>query len=67
MKRERPGPARGAGADDSRGSALDARSNSPPASGHGAILLILEMDRPFAGLLQISEAPLRGALQALHP
>jgi Protein of unknown function (DUF4239) len=31
----------------------------------GAIFLILELDSPFAGLLQISDAPLRGALAAL--
>ena len=27
----------------------------------GAIFLILELDRPFAGLIQISSAPLRDA------
>jgi hypothetical protein len=31
----------------------------------GAIFLILEMDRPFAGLLQISSDPLRHALAPL--
>jgi hypothetical protein len=31
----------------------------------GAILLILEMYSPFAGLIQISQAPLRGALMHL--
>ena len=33
----------------------------------GAIFLILEMDRPFAGLLQISSEPLRHALAPLGP
>jgi hypothetical protein len=33
----------------------------------GAIFLILEMDRPFAGLLQISSEPLRHALTPLGP
>ena len=28
----------------------------------GAIFLILELDSPFAGLMQISDAPLRNAL-----
>lgn len=32
-----------------------------------AIFLILEMDRPFAGLLQISSEPLRHALASLPP
>jgi hypothetical protein len=31
----------------------------------GAIFLILELDRPFAGLIQISSAPLRNALEQL--
>jgi len=31
----------------------------------GAILLILELDRPFAGLIQISSEPLRNALEQL--
>ncbi len=31
----------------------------------GAIFLILELDRPFEGLIQISDAPLRGALARL--
>jgi len=31
----------------------------------GAIFLILELDRPFEGLIQISEAPLRDALAHL--
>jgi hypothetical protein len=31
----------------------------------GAIFLILEMDQPFAGLLQISSEPLRHALAPL--
>ena len=31
----------------------------------GAIFLILEMDRPFEGLIRISDAPLRGALTQL--
>ncbi len=30
-----------------------------------AVLLILEMDRPFQGLIQISDAPLRDALALL--
>lgn len=33
----------------------------------GAIFLILEMDRPFAGLLQISSVPLRHVLAPLAP
>lgn len=33
----------------------------------GAVFLILEMDRPFAGLLQISSEPLRHALAPLGP
>jgi hypothetical protein len=33
----------------------------------GAIFLILEMDQPFAGLLQISSQPLRNALAPLAP
>jgi len=33
----------------------------------GAIFLILEMDRPFAGLMQISSEPLRHALAPLGP
>jgi hypothetical protein len=28
----------------------------------GAIFLILELDTPFEGLLQISSAPMRGAI-----
>lgn len=32
----------------------------------GAILLILELDRPFEGLIQISDAPLRSALAHLR-
>jgi len=32
----------------------------------GAIFLILELDRPFEGLIQISEAPLRDALSRLQ-
>ena len=36
-------------------------------SASGAIFLILEMDQPFAGLLQISDAPLRSALAPLAP
>lgn len=31
----------------------------------GAIFLVLEMDRPFSGLIQISDAPLRKALAHL--
>ena len=31
----------------------------------GAMFLILEMDHPFAGLIQISDAPLRNALEVL--
>ena len=31
----------------------------------GAIFLILEMDKPFEGLIQISSAPLRAALAHL--
>ena len=31
----------------------------------GAIYLILELDRPFAGLLQLSDAPLRNAIAHL--
>jgi len=30
-----------------------------------AILLILEMDRPFGGLLKMSDVPMRTALQYL--
>jgi len=33
----------------------------------GAIFMILEMDRPFAGLMQISSEPLRHALTPLAP
>jgi hypothetical protein len=33
----------------------------------GAIFLILEMDQPFAGVLQISSEPLRDALAPLAP
>jgi hypothetical protein len=33
----------------------------------GAIFLILELDRPFEGLIQISDAPLRTALARLGP
>jgi hypothetical protein len=36
-------------------------------SAAGAIFLILEMDQPFAGLLQISSEPLRQALAPLGP
>jgi hypothetical protein len=36
-------------------------------SASGAIFLILEMDQPFTGLLQISDAPLRSALGPLPP
>jgi hypothetical protein len=32
----------------------------------GAIFLILELDRPFEGLIQISVAPLRDALSRLR-
>jgi hypothetical protein len=31
----------------------------------GSIFLVLEMDRPFTGLIQISDAPLRHALAQL--
>jgi hypothetical protein len=31
----------------------------------GAIFLILEMDRPFEGLIQVSSAPLRNAVSHL--
>jgi hypothetical protein len=31
----------------------------------GAIYLILELDRPFSGLLQLSDAPLRNAIAHL--
>jgi len=31
----------------------------------GAIFLILELDRPFEGVLQVSGAPLRAALAQL--
>jgi hypothetical protein len=31
----------------------------------GAIFLVLELDRPFQGLMQISSAPLRNALEHL--
>jgi hypothetical protein len=31
----------------------------------GAIFLVLEMDRPFEGLIQISSAPLQNALAHL--
>jgi len=31
----------------------------------GAVLLILEMYTPFAGLIQVSSAPLRAALEHL--
>ena len=33
----------------------------------GAIFLILELDQPFDGLLQISSAPMRDALARLSP
>jgi Protein of unknown function (DUF4239) len=33
----------------------------------GAVLLILELERPFSGLFQVSEAPLRAALAQLGP
>jgi hypothetical protein len=32
----------------------------------GAIFLIFELDRPFEGLIEISEAPLRDALARLQ-
>jgi hypothetical protein len=32
----------------------------------GALFLILEMDRPFEGLLRISDAPLRSAINELN-
>jgi hypothetical protein len=35
-------------------------------SAAGAIFLVLEMSQPFSGLMQISSAPLRGALAPLH-
>jgi hypothetical protein len=31
----------------------------------GALFLILELDRPFSGLIQISSAPLRSAVEVL--
>jgi hypothetical protein len=34
-------------------------------SGSGAIFLILELNQPFAGLIQFSNAPLRNALAHL--
>ncbi len=36
-------------------------------SAAGAIFLIMEMDQPFSGLMQISSAPLRHALAPLGP
>ncbi len=33
----------------------------------GAIFLILEMDRPYSGLMQVSSAPVRGALGPIGP
>jgi len=33
----------------------------------GAIFLILEMDRPYSGLMRISSAPVRGALGPISP
>ncbi len=33
----------------------------------GAIFLILEMDQPYSGLMQISSAPVRGALGPISP
>jgi hypothetical protein len=33
----------------------------------GAIFLILDFDRPFSGMMQISSAPLRNALSPLNP
>lgn len=36
-------------------------------SASAAIFLILEMGQPFAGLMQISSAPLRSALVLLRP
>jgi hypothetical protein len=33
----------------------------------GAIFLILEMNRPYSGIMQISSAPIRGALEAIGP
>jgi hypothetical protein len=36
-------------------------------SATGAIFLVLELGQPFSGLMQISSAPLRGALMPLRP
>ena len=36
-------------------------------SAAGAIYLVLELGQPFAGLMQISSAPLRNALTPLGP
>ena len=36
-------------------------------SAAGAIYLVLELGQPFAGLMQISSAPLRNALTSLSP
>jgi len=36
-------------------------------SAAGAIFLVLELNEPFAGLMQISSAPLRNALPPLGP
>ena len=36
-------------------------------SAAGAIYLVLELGQPFAGLMQISSAPLRNALTPLSP
>jgi nitric oxide reductase large subunit len=36
-------------------------------SAAGAIYLVLELGQPFAGLMQISGAPLRNALTSLSP
>lgn len=33
----------------------------------GAIFLILEMNRPYSGIMQISSTPIRGALEAISP
>ena len=33
----------------------------------GAVFLILEMDQPFQGLIRISDAPMREALERLGP
>jgi hypothetical protein len=33
----------------------------------GAIFLIIELDRPYDGLMRISDRPVRAALEALQP